>query len=720
MQKGEQGGLSVELVGLLLMSTPAGPAVAKGGNLLWFTFLSTDNPLWGGKLTSLFGGSSGTVSQGVNAGQSAASNEAGGILRKICGYVHCTNAANLKNDGNWLQSGDLSSALGISKDSVLHDYISNLNQPDPSNSIIMSIKTQCWPGVIYNLNKYRQIDCGYIQCLKDNAYYGDSVTPCELGKGVKLCRFVTSEAFELPYVNIFKNLAANLNRVIQAPLSLLLRNLVQSKVCAPATDHEITYKGFACQLMKTMLKQRDFQSVTQSNQVFSYPTTADLCDQALCTGDQCSHPTKSYIEQLLPGSRLPGDLGRQQAVQTRDNKNLAQNLSHDLVQGWDGSKPLTDSMNQYKQQNNMNDAQAQAFFTSISKGCTKDCGKDLFNLITQGNQPTNYADYNLLVRGKLGPEVVNAYQSFSAFTNKASSFTCNQNDINKCQVTCDVKNPDCLTLKRNLDSWQASLKKGGRTACQGADGQWNLCPAGTDCSKPINCEPQTIANAEAASQAEKAKYEKQLQFYSWVDKLGTVAYGYLRERGQLDALFLSGWGSWGKQVSTTAAEYLDPEQWKNNLCNPNGAFSDYTDESGSVYTFQAQTYRAVLTFAAEILPVEGRYLYTVSVTAVSPNSDNTLRVTLEPGNHAVLTNVTMAKGAQIQLGTVVNDTAVYKQVCVSFTQPFPDPGKQSRYCRTIQPNAFNRGDPTNGTMPDFGVTNPYQNAPKTTLPGGGT
>jgi len=734
----EGQGLGIEGVGIILMPY-IGPALAKGGNGLWNAVMAVSMPYWMGKLHTPASAATDTVNQAQAAVQEGADEVKGGVggqLRKICKMMYCTDQGTI-GGLNWLapSKNETSYIPQVSKDNIFSDYLSNLNQPDAKNSLLMSLATQCWPGVVYNLNKYRQIDCGYLQCLKDNAYYGDSVTPCELGKSVKLCRFVTNEAFELPYVRVFKNLAANTNQLIQAPLSLVIKK-VQSSVCAGA-DQEVDVRGFFCQLMKTLAKQKDFSSVTSYNTAgFSYPVEADLCDKALCKRDACQHPEKSFIAQLAPGSNLPGEYGRQQAQDRQQRATIEQNLPGEL-KNWSGTK-LTPSMWEYGRRNYLNSSQTLAFFTYV-KGQTCDppgdsCGQELINLMKQGHEPTNAANYNLFLSQPASKEQYSQYQMLTSVTQRfgakgsGASYDCSSRDINSCYVVCGQQpaqagppTPECNRWQQDLNTWKSSLTKTGKTACY-SGGQWLICPANQECNNnagtATGCSSQQDIGVALNLTAQKAKLEKVEKFNKWVDAIGTVAYNYLRERGQLDALFLSGWGSWGKQVSTTAAEYLDPEQWKTNLCNPNGAFSDYTEESGSVYTFQAQTYRPVLTFAAEVLPADGRFIYTVSVTAVSPYYDNGLNVTLEPGGRAVFTNLPMPTGERLQRAIALNGSVEYKQVCVSFGQSFPEAGKPGRYCRAIQPNAFSRGSPTNGTMPDFGVQDPYQNAPTTSAQGG--
>ena len=58
----------------------------------------------------------------------------------------------------------------------------------------------CVPGVIYNLEKYRQIKCAYGLCLIQMASGGGPMEGCEKTYKVQLCLAVYGEVFNfIPY-----------------------------------------------------------------------------------------------------------------------------------------------------------------------------------------------------------------------------------------------------------------------------------------------------------------------------------------------------------------------------------------------------------------------------------------------------------------------------------------------------------------------------------------
>ncbi|MBI5389808.1 hypothetical protein HZB01_05520 [Candidatus Woesearchaeota archaeon] len=65
------------------------------------------------------------------------------------------------------------------------------------NSIVVSVGTACLPGVFYNLQKYRQIDCRYINCLRNLGSSGADISVCESARAQATCLAVTGEVIEV-------------------------------------------------------------------------------------------------------------------------------------------------------------------------------------------------------------------------------------------------------------------------------------------------------------------------------------------------------------------------------------------------------------------------------------------------------------------------------------------------------------------------------------------
>jgi len=93
------------------------------------------------------------------------------------------------------------------------------------DNMILSTATFCVPGIIYNLNKLREIKCRYAYCLKNEVPQGiATIESCGYLEKVLTCKYVTGELYELiPFavfydaaINILKNSLANPIAMIRA------------------------------------------------------------------------------------------------------------------------------------------------------------------------------------------------------------------------------------------------------------------------------------------------------------------------------------------------------------------------------------------------------------------------------------------------------------------------------------------------------------------------
>jgi hypothetical protein len=76
----------------------------------------------------------------------------------------------------------------------------------PEDSIILSIIFLCFKGVIYNLEKARQIDCRYVYCLEQTAE-GMPVNVCVYQRALAMCKYVFNQIFNLiPFASVFSDI----------------------------------------------------------------------------------------------------------------------------------------------------------------------------------------------------------------------------------------------------------------------------------------------------------------------------------------------------------------------------------------------------------------------------------------------------------------------------------------------------------------------------------
>ena len=111
---------------------------------------------------------------------------------------------------------------------------------DPKKSIVVSVFTLCLPGLIYNLDKFRQVECIYGTCLlnvRDAPGAGTEtesvpLSMCEEQKGYLKCKYVMGEIFNVipmtAAVNYYIGLVKN---ALGDPLSIF--GAVWAATCVP-------------------------------------------------------------------------------------------------------------------------------------------------------------------------------------------------------------------------------------------------------------------------------------------------------------------------------------------------------------------------------------------------------------------------------------------------------------------------------------------------------
>ncbi len=157
-------------------------------------------------------------------------------MKWFCDFITCQKGAldffGIKLPGvkdftaDWIGGFGLSEWIGLGmpkkyiagQTEVMTDPSAYLNVKD---SLVFSIFVPplCIPGITYNLNKLRQIQCRYGLCLlEDVRQEGMPVSVCKDQKHYMECRFVTGEIFNLipfaPIANYFLNI---IQRLISDP-----------------------------------------------------------------------------------------------------------------------------------------------------------------------------------------------------------------------------------------------------------------------------------------------------------------------------------------------------------------------------------------------------------------------------------------------------------------------------------------------------------------------
>jgi len=140
-------------------------------------------------------------------------------LEKYCKYVSCETTI----WGGWYDEFSSKNTPEIFKEMR---FSGGFWPSSPKESIVLSLATGCLPGIIYNLQKRRQVECYYVLCLKKAADEGIPLSVCDEQKSYLECVFIFGEIFQIiPFAGFFKGLASEFETIVSDPLGLIFGGL---------------------------------------------------------------------------------------------------------------------------------------------------------------------------------------------------------------------------------------------------------------------------------------------------------------------------------------------------------------------------------------------------------------------------------------------------------------------------------------------------------------
>jgi len=93
---------------------------------------------------------------------------------------------------------------------------------NPQNSIVTASLFACVPGMIYGLDKWRQIQCLFADCLENAVRDGLPPTACNEMKAYAKCKYVTGEIFAVvPWTAVFDHFTGIIKYALSNPVNLL-------------------------------------------------------------------------------------------------------------------------------------------------------------------------------------------------------------------------------------------------------------------------------------------------------------------------------------------------------------------------------------------------------------------------------------------------------------------------------------------------------------------
>lgn len=158
------------------------------------------------------------------------------LLDGFCKFVSCNLYYGDKNIIGQYQKWTSENIIGKMGGDFLHDWTGKTplsyegqftgrdpgGYMNPKDSIVLSMLTFCVPGIIYNLEKYRQIKCQYIDCLKNEVPQGIPISACDAVQSQETCKYFVGEIFKVfPYTAMFDYYMGMIKDMLSDPLSLL-------------------------------------------------------------------------------------------------------------------------------------------------------------------------------------------------------------------------------------------------------------------------------------------------------------------------------------------------------------------------------------------------------------------------------------------------------------------------------------------------------------------
>ncbi|MBW2995644.1 hypothetical protein KY312_04790, partial [Candidatus Woesearchaeota archaeon] len=172
--------------------------------------------------------------EGTNVGISSVV----GFMQDVCLFVSCSPNPKLGRYAayqgiilNMYNAWTLKGPFGMAKTTSLYD------------NLILSTAGLCVPGMIYNLNKLRQIQCRYIYCLENEVPTGiATIESCRELKDYQECKYVWGEVFQfITFVPVLDAAAAFLKSFLTDPVGIIRAIIVYGCVLwCPASNSKTT------------------------------------------------------------------------------------------------------------------------------------------------------------------------------------------------------------------------------------------------------------------------------------------------------------------------------------------------------------------------------------------------------------------------------------------------------------------------------------------------
>ena len=148
---------------------------------------------------------------------------------KFCKFVNCQQVFSEDDKWTgWMESwrGGGNKLLGFMGHNQIAKWTIKKNPNEymnPRDSMAVALLTGCIPGIIYNLDKWRQIQCMYAHCLQEGVkQQGLPIIACEDQKSYAECKYITGEIFKVfPVTALFDYYMSLVKNLLSDPLGVI-------------------------------------------------------------------------------------------------------------------------------------------------------------------------------------------------------------------------------------------------------------------------------------------------------------------------------------------------------------------------------------------------------------------------------------------------------------------------------------------------------------------
>ncbi|MCF7798315.1 hypothetical protein K9M74_00260 [Candidatus Woesearchaeota archaeon] len=632
---------------------------------------------------------------------------------------------------------------------VANDFSSELldgvTVPSSQDSIVGAVMNKCLPGVIYNVNKYRTIECETLTCYKQASLYGVDVSTCDEGRSSSICMNVVGELYEaVPYTRIRDNLLENTGAMIEAGAPKMLQIVFDNAFCKKwANDDGLPENGLpdwkaakiinvlACKIPKS-LGDIMYQSEKSQN-TFYYPPVTNTCNTASCNGDleTCGYDTSYFQTDTKKPLYYYWNL-----IETEPNEVQPHYKTKDISKTWEKYKEVQDEWAAIESKIKFDETEDGYKYDPTNPGLlykdTPDGRATKKNLDFTPDMQRTYVFQDVLLNelyGASGYKTDDSNdQSFVDFKSALSTdgVKANLDDLKGGNLLISENLAGEIFQPRSTnditDNYQSKIS---RLESDLARARQKVEEGGSpdDLAEVLNLEAELLdvvkeyedakkkpGLANKLSEEDKKIREERLNYMS--DFAVNQAVSLLMRQGWLDWMKTSDWFEEDNgfvNVVNSISEYPDNE--KQAICS--GGYTAFQNQAvqGSALQCYDELCRPVLTQAVERTKfpalIDGKeeemYLYTVVYyvgNVIPPNSEPTEDVIeyqvffkKSGGDSEALFEPVDGKYRKLAYGDVakfkqlVPHKEAFDELCISFKHAFP-PGdgvlaRKKEYCRDI-------------------------------------